>query len=305
LVSFLFVLVALPSLVSASVLSSHNFIVDFDSTDAALARRILDYSERSFRQVTSQLNHLPETRILIVLVSSQDEFDRWSSGAVPEWGVAFAFSSKKRIILKSPRWTKADVNLAEVVTHEVTHVVFHSFLDGGKIPLWLNEGFAMYQSKEWEIGNSTVVDRAAITNRLYDLGDLEESFPWSEKGAALAYAESFLAVAYIVQHFEKQGLMDLLNELRQGKDVDQAMRGALGLGYQRFKREWMENTKSRFGIASFILSPITVWVFVVVLLVIVFMKRQKMNKRLLTSMSSDQFPVGEGDLYPEEHEHYE
>lgn len=305
LVSCLLVLVSLPSLVSASALSSSNFVVDFDSIDTSLARSILDYSEKSFRQVTGQLNHVPETKILIVLVSSQEAFDRWMGDEAPEWGVAFAFCSRNKIILKSPRLTRKNVNLAEVVTHEVTHVILQSFLGHARIPLWLNEGFAMYQSREWQIGNSSVVGWAAIRNRLYDLGDLDETFPWSEKGARLAYAESFLAVAYIVQHFGKQGLMNLLKDVREGKDIDLAMRRSLGLGYERFKREWLENTKSRFSIASFVLSPITVWVFVVVLLVIVYIKRKQRKKKKLASMDSEHFFYGEGDLPWKEYEHDE
>ena len=306
LIIFIILVPTIPLLDVVSTLSSPHFVLEFEQADAPLASKILQYSERSFRQVSGQLNHTPTEKIRIVLCSSTETFNGMTKGKLPEWGVAFAIVSENLIILKSPRLLKRNVNFTEVVTHEVAHIILHSFVGKTDIPRWLNEGFAMYQSKEWKIGNSWIVGRAALSNSLLDLSDLEVAFPRSEEKANLAYTESFLAVAYIIQQYGSQGLSKLLQEMKSNGDMDQATRKAMGIGYQRFKRDWMEYTKNRFSIASFILSPGTVWSTIIVLLIVVFVTRHQRNKRKLVTMDGDNFSFHEdGDVWSSTEEHWE
>jgi hypothetical protein len=281
LMLFPLLLLGMRSCVFGSVLSSPNFVIRYDSLDAGLAREVADRAEKSFTQLTSQLQHVPETKILVVIASTEETFLENVRQKVPEWGLAFAFGSQGKIILKSPRLVKKNIDVNAVITHEVSHIMLHSFLEGRKIPLWLDEGFAMYQSKEWQIGKSAVVGWAAVTRRLYSLDQLETSFPWSDDGANLAYAESFLAVSYIIQEFGKEGLMGLLADLKSGMDIEKAMRGRFGFGYKSFKRDWMTYTTGRFSILSFMLNPLTVWPIVIVLLVVVYIKKRRRREKQL------------------------
>jgi hypothetical protein len=193
---------------------------------------------------------------------------------------------------------RKDIDVDAIVTHEVTHVVLHCALRGHAIPLWLNEGFAMYQSREWKIGNSAVVGWAAVTDRLYALDELESAFPWSDEEARLAYAESFLAIAYIVQRFGKEALIDLIHDLGAGTDMDSAMRRRFGVGYQRFKSDWMTYTKQRFSFLAFLLSPATLWSVVIVLLVVVYVRKRRDRYRVMeddADSSVDDLDVTHGD----------
>jgi hypothetical protein len=266
---------------SESLLSSPNFVVRYDTVDAALAWEVTDLAERSLIQVTSQLGHVIESKIVIVLASSEESFLGNVRGETPEWGMAFAFTKEGKIVLKSPRLVRKNIDMDAVVTHEVTHIVLHRALKGRVIPLWLNEGFAMYQSKEWEKGSSAVVGWAAVTDRLYTLEELESAFPWSEERARLAYAESFLAVAYIIQQFGKESLVGLIRDLSTGEDIDAAMRKRFGIGYKRFKRDWMRYTRERFSFLTFLLSPSTLWSAVIALLVVVYVRKRRERHRLM------------------------
>lgn len=281
--SLLLITICLPA--HAATLSSPGFVVRYDSVDIALAREVADQAEKSLKQVSSQLYHSPDVKIVIVLASSEETFANSVEGKVPEWGLAFAFSANRKIVMKSPRLLKKNIDLAAVLTHEVTHVLLHSFLKGNDIPLWLNEGFAMYQSREWKIGNSAVVGWAVVKDRLYDLEQLETNFPWSEEGADLAYAESFLAVAYIIQKFGKEGLMGLFADLREGMDIDQAMRRRFGIGYRKFRRDWMTHTKNRFSVLSLVISPPSLWAVVLGLFIIVFIRKRIQRRRMIADQA--------------------
>jgi len=306
LISFVVLIPIVPLLAIASTLSSPHFVLEFEQADASLASRILDYSERSFEQVSGQLGHAPTKKIRMVLCSSAETFNGMTKGKFPEWGAAFAIPSENLIILKSPRLLKRNVSFTEVITHEVTHIILHSFVGKARIPRWLDEGFAMYQSREWRIGNSWIVGRAALSNSLHDLGDLEVAFPRSEDEANLAYTESFLAVAYIIQQFGKQALIKLLQEVESSGDMEQAMRKTMGIGYERFKRDWMEYTKSRFSITSFIFSPGIVWSTIIVLFVIVFITKHQRNRRRLLTMDRDDLSFYEDDdVWSSTDEHWE
>lgn len=305
-ISFIILIPAVPLLAIASTLSSPHFVLEFEQADASLASEILDYSEGSFEQVSAQLGHVPTEKIRMVLCSSTETFNGMTEGKLPEWGAAFAIPSENLIILKSPRLLKRNLNFTEVVTHEVTHIILHSFMGETRVPRWMDEGFAMYQSREWKIGNSWIVGRAALSNSLLDLGDIELAFPRSEEKANLAYIESFLAIVYIIQQFGRQTLSRLLQEVKSSGDLDEAMRKTMGIGYERFKRDWMEYTKNRFSVASFVLSPGLVWSTILVLLVIVFITRLRRNRRRLTTMDKDHFLFHEdNDTWSSTDEHWE
>ncbi len=260
--------------VTASVVSTANFVVEYDSVDASFARRLSEQAERSLAQIASELNYLPDLKMRIVLASTENSFEKAIGDSVPEWGLAFALIENRKIVLKSPRLLGSGFDLRAVMTHEIAHVMLAQSVGNRRIPFWFHEGFAMYQSKEWKIGNSALVGWAAVRGNLLDLGDLENAFPWSEEKADLAYAESFLAITFIIQRFGKEGLSALVTELKNGKDIDSAMRGAFGVGYERFKRDWYSYTRNRFSILSFLVSPEVIWPFVVILFAIVYIKKQ-------------------------------
>jgi len=266
---------------SHSLLSSDNFIVRYDSVDVALAREVVERAEVSLAQVAAQLEYPLDEKILIVITSTEARFRETVQGEVPEWGLAFAFSEESKIVLKSPRLLKKAIDVDVVLTHEVSHVMLYRVLKGHRAPLWLNEGFAMYQSREWKLENSAVVGWAAVTDRLYDLDELEVVFPWSGEGARLAYAESFLAISYIIQQFGKESLISLIRDLGDGFDIDMAMRRRFGIGYKRFKRDWMTYTEERFSVLAFMVSPATVWSLVIVLAVIVYVRKRRSRSRMI------------------------
>jgi hypothetical protein len=266
---------------SGLVLSTPNFIVRYDSVDVVLARKVSEGAERSLTQVTSQLRHVLDVKTLIVIASSEQSFLKSVQGQTPEWGMAFAFAEENKVVMKSPRLLRKNIDVDGVITHELTHIVLNSLLKGHSIPLWLNEGVAMYQSREWEIGNSAVVGWAAVRNKLYALGELETHFPWSGEGARLAYAESFLAVAYIVQRFGREALVNLIHDLGAGVDIDVAMRKRFGVGYERFRRDWMTYTKERFSVLAFVINPATLWSAAIVLLVAVYIKKRKQRVKAM------------------------
>jgi hypothetical protein len=276
--------------------------VEFDTVDTYSAREVSRECERAFGQVTNEMGYSPEDRIRAVLCSSRASFERMTGGAFPEWGAAFAIPSENLIILKSPRLVKGNTDFPEVVTHEVTHVIVHDFVGGKAIPRWLDEGFAMYESKEWKTDNSLVVGWASVSNALEDLGDLEGGFPDSERWAALAYAESFLAVAYLKQEYGKQGLLRVFRELRESGDMDRAMKRAGSFGYASFKREWMVYTKNRFSVAAFTLAPGSIWTATILIFLVVFVARYRRNRRRLTAMKEHEAILEEVEYSPPDEE---
>lgn len=63
-----------------------------------------------------------------------------------------------------------------------------------KAPVWLNEGLAIYEAREWTFFRISILTRASLTDRLIPLPVLTLSFPAEEEPAELAYAESFMFI---------------------------------------------------------------------------------------------------------------
>ena len=153
----------------------------------------------------------------------------------------------------------------------------------GKVrpPRWLDEGLAMYISHEWRLGRSVLVARALLFGSLIPLDEISRVNTFAHPQADLAYTESFLAVAFIVERFGESALSELVGELARSGDLDLAMGISLGMTYGEFLRQWNDEIVRRFNWISIISDPIVLWGFMLTLFVIVFILKRRHTRRML------------------------
>ena len=59
--------------------------------------------------------------------------------------------------------------MVDVFAHEFSHIALGRALAGVKVPVWLNEGLAIYEAREWTFSRISVLTRASLTDRLIPL----------------------------------------------------------------------------------------------------------------------------------------
>jgi hypothetical protein len=129
---------------------------------------------------------------------------------------------------------------AQVMPHEVTHVVFwdavHNAYHG--TPRWLDEGFAQYISQAYDSTSRRLVTQAVQGGTLTSLLALTDFFPMDSTRIYLAYAEAVSAVDFMVRKYGKPAVLKLVQAYAGGVSDDEAFTAGLGVDVKGFDTAW-------------------------------------------------------------------
>jgi len=273
--------------------SSENFVLFYHREDAKIALNLLAAAEREYHRVTSTIGFRPASDIQIYLASDPREFRLLTLGEIPEWGIGAALPLRGRIVLISPRHSQGRYDLYQVLVHELSHVVLGLALGDARAPRWLDEGLAMFISHEWKMGQSILVARALLFDSLIPLDEIETLNSFSKGKAQLAYAESFLAVAFIADRYGEVGLHLLVEELARNGDLDLAMRASLGLSQREFHMIWRDYVTARFNWASTLSHPLVLWLLMLFLFIAAFFIKRKHTRKIMGRWKMEEASLGE------------
>ncbi len=269
--------------------TSTNFTISYEPQDTRTAQKILEFANEELPRISKDMGVMQKSipRINIKLISSTSDIDKING--FPDWGIGCAIPNKHTIILKSPRIIKYPVNIRTLVAHEISHIVLGN-LTPVEIPRWFDEGMAMYESCEWEIGESVWLSWANFNHSILPLSTIETHFPQNTKKAKLAYVESFSTIAFIINQFGEESLKELIQALHSAgatSHFDQILQKVLGLNSIDFAQEWEKWVEHRYnGFNVFFNTFFPGTLLLVIFFLVIFLKRRRINSNNLKSFES-------------------
>ena len=246
-----------------------------------LARELRDHLQFSYREISSFLDDSLTQVVSVYVVESDEEFRSMVGGGFPDWGIGCAIPSRNTIILKSPLRFRYGRPFSELVAHELAHIFLGNLAKGVALPRWLDEGFAMHQSREWRIGQDVAVARAVLTGSLLRLSEIESVNAFREAKAQLAYAESFLAVSYLAHVYGEEAIRELVQHLASGTSMDLAFLNSIGSNYLTFQIEFETYIESKYNWISFFGDTFLLWVGLAFLIVIFYLVKKRRTRKTL------------------------
>jgi len=188
----------------------------------SFARELMDTCKEGLARLTQDIGTYPERPIKIYIYASANDLQ----GAMifpQEWtgGVAFTGFSTIAIGISPAQldWGK------RALVHELTHLVVHqaTFSPYGQLPLWLDEGLAMYNEGELEPVFRSSLEEAILEDELISVRSLCSPFSAETEKALLSYAQSYSLVEYLLDNYGQDSMLDLLTILKQGSTYDEAL----------------------------------------------------------------------------------
>jgi hypothetical protein len=131
--------------------------------------------------------------------------------------------------------------VADVVPHELTHLVFATAVDNDyhQPPRWLNEGLATYLSVGYTPEWRATAQAAVRGGTLIPLHALVEQFPTTSELFYQAYGISTSAVDYLVRTYGSDAMVKLVRSYAEGVSDDEAFKAAIGVGTSAFEQAWL------------------------------------------------------------------
>lgn len=216
--------------------------------DVKVADLVLTIVLATYPRLTSDVGFSSPDTARIIIAATTQEFQDLTQNMVPDWGIGCALPDANLIVLKSPRIHDPDVHIEEVVVHELSHIVLNQALRGrGDVPRWLDEGFAMHESREWHLWQRLSLTLAVLSDTLIPLREIRHVNTFSERKAQLAYLESSLAVQFLITRYGRDGFQHLIQRLTETGTIDGAFVDALGIGLGEFEAAWRKDLKQQYG----------------------------------------------------------
>jgi hypothetical protein len=186
------------------------------------------------RTLKQNIDFRPE----VVLIGERDRFVKMSGSGMIS---AFALPGRNLIVLDASRAFEKPFTLETTLKHELCHLVLHHRVGGKDIPRWFDEGVCQWASGGIAELMTEETDKALVKavmfERLIGLNDLER-FPPDGKSLILAYEESKSVIEYIASEYGKDAVLRMVESMREGDSVNEAVREALSVSHSELERNW-------------------------------------------------------------------
>lgn len=266
-------------------LQSQHFVVHFTEADKKIAHRAIQIAEESYQTITADIGFIPEEPTTIFIFPSRREFER---EGIQEWAVGQASVGRGNIIrIQSPR-SNLRITLEKTIRHELTHIVLGVVFKKGHLPVWLNEGLAMYEGKEWQLMNNMKIGEAYLTNKLFPLSSLIYAFPEDKYQAQLAYAQSFDIFLFMMNEYGRDKIIGLIKELSQGTNLNLAFKKSLGVNLFELEVAWQASLKKRFNWFAVITNNYSLWLLFPLLCLLAYIIKRRQVKRKLKEWEEEE-----------------
>lgn len=215
----------------------------------------------------------------IYLLDDLDDFNRLVAGKFPDWGAAAAYPERELIAIKSPLTFNINKSLRELLAHEYTHLAVSHKCGFYEPPRWLNEGLAMDASMEWSWSDNLAMGKAAVFGQFIPLQKIEMVNRFNESKAHVAYAESYLAVQFMLKRYGQNSINLFLTQISQKKTAGDAMYAATGLSMMEFQQDFEKYLSQRFNYASLFMDTIFFWALLAIIVVAAFFMRFRKRRK--------------------------
>lgn len=155
-----------------------------------------------------------------------------------EWvgGIAYPRLNQAFISVAGP----SDTTLIRDMPHELTHLVFHQLTAKGiDVPVWFDEGLAVYNQQYHESDMSSRFNVALASHSLLRLSEISFSFPADSDMAYLAYAQSWNLVSYMYATFGQIKIARFIKLMNiPTGDFSDDMAQAIGVDTIHLENQW-------------------------------------------------------------------
>lgn len=230
---------------------SRHFFIYYKDSPIDFVQNVNEAAESYYEDITRNLGfsrYEPwsfDERAKIYIYSDQDDYINTAQQANWSHGVA---NAKEKVIRTFP---SAHGFFDSTLPHELGHIIFREFVGfRADIPLWMDEGVAMYQEKAKRWGSTAAVGKALESKTFIPLGELSTMGLYRDtdrETIELFYAEAASAMYFLITEYGEHRFVSFCRELKDGAHFEDALQR----NYSRFdnmdglNKAWVDYLKKQ------------------------------------------------------------
>lgn len=223
---------------------TENFIIRIhENDDAILSEYAKRLAEESFAELRKKYTFENQEPVVLEIFPEHDDFAVRCfglPGAQAFLGICFG----NLVAMDSPRARKqGDFVWGQTLWHELVHVT-HLKMTENRIPRWLAEGIAVYETAKarpyWQMGLDVPLILAFKNKRLLPLKDLDSGFnrPASPGQVTLSYFQASQIVEFIVEKYGHKKLVQMFPWFKSGLQTSEVIEKVFAKDIDLFDEEF-------------------------------------------------------------------
>ncbi len=279
---FLFLLTApSTSLASGSGqvrLDTTHFVFVHNGKAANLAKKLASIAEGR-RKYIRYLVGLPQRgneKIEVRIAINDEEMQSMTGagGRVDDWVAGITFIGRDLIVMsaRGNEFFKA----SDTFVHELAHYYLDEAVGDRAVPRWFHEGFAMLASDEIIGDRMQSLLAAAATDSMFELKDIDSTFPSREPAVHLAYAQSMFFLRFLQRVSGNAGVPTVIDRMRVGMPFDAAFLSTWDASPEQMFARFRATFSPFDSVIAFLTGATLLWALVVGLFVLVYLRKKRM-----------------------------
>ncbi len=213
--------------------------------DKSFGQSLFDQANKSIGVLQQDTGVVVDRQVEILIYGGHDDLMKALSVGAQEWTGGQNFPDYGVVVIGID---PADLDWGlKATTHELTHQVIHQKIRGPlgdlSMPHWMDEGLAVYYENPGQPDPQFTgpLRRAIQNNTIVPIRTLSGSFPSDPNAANLAYGESWSVVDFIIRHYGRPKLAELLQAFKAGGYYDDVFQKVLGVDTDGLENEWRKD----------------------------------------------------------------
>ena len=273
-------------------LGTNDVAIFYEQPLKGAAQEIAEIYPGVRKELETAVGFSVDFRPAVVLVSNEEAFEQITGNRLI---VAYAVPEKMLMVIDYSRSSKDPFSTRTILKHELCHLLLHRYIH--TLPRWIDEGVSQWVSggfaELFSENRESYLRWASISGGLISLNALDTRFPQDEQRLVLAYEESRSIVDYIVSRYGKNGIINILTALKNGKSTQDAVMMSLGIPYPEFEKEWQHSLRTLPALLTSIMGDIYgIIFFLAALFTVAGYARYRIRKRRLMDEEEEITPEG-------------
>ena len=219
-------------------LSQGKYQVNWYNQDITFGQSVLNQVVSNAQRISNNLGGSATQPINLWIYTDDNDFKSSLPPGMYEWvgGIAFPGIDQAEIVVNG----LDDFTLQRDMPHELTHLIFHQLVSLYIVPLWFDEGMAVYNQTYHEPEMLATFRDAQAKHSLLSLDTISRTFPANADTAYLAYAQSWQLLSYMYQTFGQDKMHTLIKLMNSGEQTFNAdVKQAFGEDMDQLEDQWL------------------------------------------------------------------
>jgi hypothetical protein len=196
----------------------------------------------------------------------------------PSWVSGYAIGETSTIVLFPARAQRYPHNgLAELLRHEIAHIMIHRASWGEPVPRWFHEGLAVTAGARWTFEDRARLTLGMLSSSQLNLAALERGFSGSELEIQRSYALSVAFVRHLLNEFGADTPRRIFSAMQSGATFEEAFLQSTGRALKLVERDFFRRLTVTNRWIPFFTSSLALWLGISLLALWAMRRRRARN----------------------------